>query len=466
MPLAQFPGERNWGYDGIHPNAVQNSYGGPRALLRLVDAAHRAGLAVLLDVVYNHLGPEGNYFGQFGPYFTDHYHTSWGQAINFDGPDSDPVRQFFIDNAAMWVRDFHIDGLRLDAIHAIYDFSARHVLTEIAEAVHAVGRQQNRHVHVIAETHQNDVRLVTPEKDGGCGLDGIWSDDCHHAVHALLTGERDGYYQEFGEPEQVAKAIGDVFVYDGCYSPFRRRRHGNKVGATDRSRFVVAIQNHDQVGNRALGDRLATIVSPAAGRLACGLLLLSPCVPLLFMGDEYGETRPFPFFCSFGDANLIEAVRRGRQAEFAGLAFQWKQSLPDPQDPATFAAAKLQWAWPDGSPGSQMRSLYKDLLTARRRWAATIDGRDMQVQLVPVQAVQGACESLPVLVVKYGSPPLYCVANLSSQIVPKPPLSAVNGGMLLLTTEDERYGGIRRSEPLARLLPYELIALGPHTWRL
>ena len=230
MPLAQFPGERNWGYDGVHPYAVQSSYGGPRALQRLVDAAHRAGLAVLLDVVYNHLGPEGNYFGQFGPYFTDHYHTPWGQAINFDGPDSDPVRQFFIDNARMWVRDFHIDGLRLDATHAIYDFSARHILSEVAEAMHAVGAEQNRLVHVIAETHQNDVRLVTPEKEGGCGLDGIWSDDFHHAVHALLTGERDGYYLDFGAPEQLAKAIGDVFVYDGCYSPFRRRRHGNRVG--------------------------------------------------------------------------------------------------------------------------------------------------------------------------------------------------------------------------------------------
>ena len=194
------------------------------------------------------------------------------------------------------------------------------------------------------ETHQNDVRLVTPEKEGGSGLDGIWSDDFHHAVHALLTGERDGYYQDFGRAEQLAKAISDVFVYDGGYSPFRRRRHGNRVGATNRSHFVVAIQNHDQVGNRALGDRLSTIVSPAANRLACGLLLLSPCVPLLFMGEEYGETRPFPFFCSFGNANLIEAVRRGRQAEFAGLAFQWKQAIPDPQDPATFTAAKLQWS--------------------------------------------------------------------------------------------------------------------------
>ena len=251
MPIAQFPGERNWGYDGVYPYAPQNSYGGPRALQRLVDSAHACGLALFLDVVYNHLGPEGCYVNQFGPYFTDHYHTPWGSAINFGDAQSDPVRQFFIDNAVTWIRDFHIDGLRLDAVHAIYDASAQHILAEISTAVHNAGREQNRTVHVVAESNLNDVRIVTPVDRGGYGLDGAWSDDFHHAVHALLTGERDGYYQDFGEAEQLVKALDSVYVYDGCYSPFRRRRHGETVGHTDRTKFVVALQNHDQIGNRA-----------------------------------------------------------------------------------------------------------------------------------------------------------------------------------------------------------------------
>ena len=498
MPLAQFPGERNWGYDGVHPYAVQNSYGGPRALQRLVDAAHGHGLAVILDVVYNHLGPEGNYFGQFGPYFTDHYRTPWGQAINFDAADSDPVRQFFIDNACWWVRDFHIDGLRLDAVHAIYDFSAQHILADIAEAVHAAvlplppgeGRGEGesyhvappphpsplpegegtstpvRAVHVIAETHQNDVRLVRPAQVGGYALDGVWSDDFHHSVHSLLTGEIDGYYQDFGQPEHLAKAISDVFVYDGCYSSFRRRRHGNKVGDSDRSSFVVAIQNHDQVGNRALGDRLSTIISPAAQRLACGLLLLSPCVPLLFMGEEYGETRPFPFFCSFGDPDLIEAVRRGRKAEFAGLAFQWQSELPDPQDPATLAAAKLQWAWPEGSPQAQIRRLYRDLLAARRLWPAILEPVAMQVRLERIRAAGSGSDEVALLVVQQGSPRLTWIANLTPRAAPVPQLDD-SQAELLLSTADVRYGGERPScEPGDDLQPYELRVFGPRAWRL
>ena len=304
MPVAQFAGDRNWGYDAVYPYAVQNSYGGPRALQRLVDAAHQAGLAVILDVVYNHLGPEGNYLGNFGPYFTDRYRTPWGMAINYDGPDSDAVRQFVIDNARMWVRDFHIDGLRLDAVHAIYDLSPRHILAEIQAAVQREAARAGRLVHVIAESNQNDVRLIRPRERGGYGLDGVWSDDFHHSVHALLTGERDGYYLDFGEPAHLAKALNDVFVYDGCYSPFRRRRHGSRVGAIDRTRFVVCVQNHDQVGNRARGDRLGTLVAPAAQRLACGLLLLSPCVPLLFMGEEYGEAEAL---------SLLLLVRRSRR---------------------------------------------------------------------------------------------------------------------------------------------------------
>ena len=322
MPVAQFSGDRNWGYDGVHPFAVQNSYGGPSALQKLVDSAHHAGLAVLLDVVYNHFGPEGNYLESFGPYETDRYRTPWGRAINFDGPDSDPVRRFVIDNAVAWVRDFHLDGLRLDAVHAIYDFSARHIFAELQDEVQAEAERQGRIVHVIAESDLNDVRLVLPAERGGHGLTAAWSDDFHHCVHTILTGERDGYYRDFGRPEQLARAYADVYVYDGRYSRCRRRRHGNRVGDTDRGRFIVAVQNHDQVGNRAFGERLTALLPPEAQRLSCGLLLVSPCSPLLWMGEEYGETRPFPFFSSFSDPQLIEAVRRGRREEFAALEFE------------------------------------------------------------------------------------------------------------------------------------------------
>jgi maltooligosyltrehalose trehalohydrolase len=447
MPVAQFPGNRNWGYDGVYPYAVQSSYGGPYAFQRFVDAAHRAGLAVILDVVYNHLGPEGNYFSQFGPYFTDRYRTPWGKAINFDGPDSDPVRRFCIDNACAWVRDFHVDGLRLDAVQMIYDFSPLHILAEIQAAVQREAVRQRRIVHVIAETDQNDVRLVRPRGRGGYGLDGVWSDDFHHSVHSLLTGERDGYYLDFGRPEHVAKAFNDVFVYDGCYSPFHCRRQGSRVGSIDRNRFVTCIQNHDQVGNRANGERLDALVAPAARRLACGLLMLSPCVPLLFMGEEYGEQRPFPFFCSFDDPALIEAVRVGRRREFAELSFRWRADIPDPQAPETFAAAKLDWAWPEGSRGAEFRQLYQDLLAARRHWAALRDRRPTHARVLaePRSNVPSGTPGF-LLISRGGDTGLLAVANLTAETLPITELGLDHNG-LLLTTEDRRYGGSRDSLP-------------------
>jgi maltooligosyltrehalose trehalohydrolase len=457
MPINQFSGERNWGYDGVHPNAVQNTYGGPRVLQQLIDAAHRAGLAVFLDVVHNHLGPEGNYFNCFGPYFTERYLTPWGPAINFDGPHSDAVRQLFIDNACQWARDFHADGLRLDAVHAIFDLAAQHILADVQAAVQKVAQEQGRIVHVIAESNQNDVRLLKPPELGGYGLSGIWSDDFHHSVHALLTGERDGYYQDFGQGEHLAKALNDVFVYDGCYSAYRRRRHGSKVRDLNRAAFLVCIQNHDHVGNRAKGDRFGTLLSPEARRLACGLLLLSPCTPLLFMGEEYGETRPFPFFCSFSDPQLIEAVRRGRRAEFANMAFQWKTEIPDPQDPATFQAARLNWSWPEGSPHSQLRRLYRDLLSARRRWPALRDRQHTAARLW----------SATVLILQRGHDrSLIACANLTSAHSSLPELELADRS-LILSTEEPRYGGARAvRQPIDRLLPYELIVFGPSGWRL
>ena len=458
MPVAQFAGDRNWGYDAVYPYAVQNSYGGPRALQRFVDAAHQAGLAVILDVVYNHLGPEGNYLAKYGPYFTDRYRTPWGMAINYDGPQSDAVRRFVIDNACMWVRDFHADGLRLDAVHTIYDLGPRHSLAEIQAAVQREAARAGRLVHVIAESNQNDVRLIRPEERGGLGLDGVWNDDFHHSIHALLTGERDGYYSDFGEPAHVAKAINDVFVYDGCYSPFRRRRHGSRVGTIDRTRFIVFVQNHDQVGNRARGDRLGTIVAAPLQRLACGLLLLSPCVPLLFMGEEYGEQRPFPFFCSFGDPVVVEGVRHGRREEFATLEFRWGSDIPDPQDSRTFDAAKLAWAWPEGSAHAQLRQLYQDLLAARRRWPALRDRRHTHARLLNDSSSKDQ-DAQPALLLlqRGGDDGLLAVGNLSMQSLS---LAALNldGRKLLLSTEDASYGGGRsRDHSLEHIHPHELL---------
>ncbi len=462
MPVAQFPGDRNWGYDGVHPYAVQNSYGGPRALQRLVDAAHRHGLAVLLDVVYNHLGPEGNYLAKFGPYFTERYHTPWGSAINYDGPDSDAVRQFVIDNACAWVRDFHLDGLRLDAVQTMYDLGPRHILAEIQAAVQEEAARAGRTVHVIAESNQNDVRLLEPAAVGGYGLDGIWSDDFHHSLHALLTGQNDGFYMDFGRAEHLAKAIGDVFVCDGCYSQFHRRRHGTRVAGLDRTRFVVCVQNHDQLGNSASGARLGAVVPPPAQRLAVGLLMLSPCVPLLFMGEEYAEERPFPFFCSFGDAALAAAVWQGRRKEFARLRFYLGTEIPDPQAPETFAAAKLTWTWPPGSLHAQRRQLYRDLLAARRRWPALGDRRHTVARLVAGPEAAGPPGDPTLLIIHRGAEgELLAVANLAPR---EAPLAALDlaGRQPVLSTEDVRYGGARRLDQSPDTLgPYELMVFAP-----
>lgn len=334
MPVAQFPGRRNWGYDGVYPFAPQASYGGPQGLKMLVDACHAKGLAVVLDVVYNHLGPEGNYLGEFGPYFTDRYRTPWGAAVNYDGPDSDGVRNFVVNNALYWVTEYHLDGLRLDAIHGIYDFGARHILDEIGAAVHEQAARLGRRSLMIAESSLNDVRIIAPRDQGGYGLDAQWNDDFHHALRTTLLSERAGYYEDFNGLADLATALQDGFVYSGQYSPFRRRRHGNASRGRCPAQFVVFAQNHDQIGNRALGDRLATLAPFEALKVAAASVLLSPNVPLLFMGEEYGETAPFQYFIEHGDPQLVEAVRRGRKEEFA--SFGWHEELPDPQDVATF----------------------------------------------------------------------------------------------------------------------------------
>lgn len=362
MPVAQFPGERNWGYDGVYPFAVQNSYGGPDGFKRLVNACHRRGMAVILDVVFNHLGPEGNYLGDFGPYFTDRYRTPWGQALNFDGPDSDGVRRFFIENALYWVTEFHIDALRLDALHAILDISAYPFIEELSATFHQQLRRRRRKAYLIGESAANDARLIRSPRRGGFGLDAQWNDDFHHALQGLLTGEQTGYYRDFGQLRQLAKAFREGFVYSGEYSPYYRRRHGTSSREIPAHRLVVFAQNHDQVGNRAQGERLSKLISFEGLKLAAGTVLLSPFIPLLFMGEEYAETAPFLYFVSHSDPALAEAVRKGRQREFA--AFD-RARPPDPQDEATYNRSRLNHHQRDGGHHRLISEFYKELIRLR-----------------------------------------------------------------------------------------------------
>jgi maltooligosyltrehalose trehalohydrolase len=364
MPVAQFPGSRNWGYDGVYPFATQNSYGGPDAFHRFVDAAHGHGLAVALDVVYNHLGPEGNYLSAFGPYFTDRYRTPWGQAINYDGEDSDPVRTYFIENALYWLEDLHIDALRLDAVHGIFDFGARHFLAELKSRVDELSSNVGRPLYLIAESDLNDNRLLHDAERGGYGLDSQWADDFHHSVHTLLTHENRGYYADFGGITHLAATLQDGWCYRGQYSVHRKRRHGNSPEGIAARKFVICNQNHDQVGNRAAGDRLSTLVNFEALKLAGGITLLSPFLPLLFMGEEYGEPAPFQYFTSHGDPALVEAVRRGRREEFA--AFGWHDSVPDPQDEQTYQRSHLDPALKRIEPHSILYRFYQDLIRIRK----------------------------------------------------------------------------------------------------
>ena len=365
MPVAQFPGTRNWGYDGVFPFAVQNSYGGPDALKRLVNACHEKGMAVVLDVVYNHLGPEGNYLHDFGFYFSTAYRTPWGAHINFDGPHSDEVRRYFIENAVQWFTLYHIDALRLDAVHAILDFSATPFLTDLVRNVAELKKITGRQMHLFPESAANDARLITPQKRGGTGLDAQWNDDFHHALHGLLTGERNGYYKDFGQLHHMANAMANGFVYDGIYSEFRQRRHGNDARHLPGESFIVFSQNHDQVGNRMNGDRLACLVPVRAAKLAAAAVILSPYLPLLFMGEEYGETAPFAYFISHSDPELIEAVRNGRQEEFS--AFSWHGRPPDPQDPATFENAGISPDGPGNAAGQELSAFYRRLIQIRKK---------------------------------------------------------------------------------------------------
>lgn len=383
MPVASFPGQRNWGYDGVGLYAPQESYGGPAGLQRLVDACHAHDLAVILDVVYSHLGPEGNYLAEFAPYFTERSRTPWGPAVNFDGGDSHGVRNFVIENALCWVRDFHIDGLRLDAAHGIVDASPVSILQELNDAVQATAETLGRPVPVVAESDLNSRRLVESPAAGGHGFAGQWNDDFHHALHALLTGERIGYYADFGGLDHLAKAYTDGFVYDGCFSAYRGRPHGSPTPDIPAERFVVFAQNHDQVGNRARGERLAALTDLEGLKLAATAVLLSPGIPLLFMGEEYGEPAPFLFFTDFQDPALGEAVCRGRQRDLAVLG--WPGEAPDPQAPATFARSRLSWSLQDREPYRGLREYHRTLLALRRRHGALGAGGKAALTACPLE---------------------------------------------------------------------------------
>ncbi|HKK54683.1 malto-oligosyltrehalose trehalohydrolase [Marinobacter sp.] len=372
MPVAEFPGDRGWGYDGVDLYAPHHAYGGPEGLKRLVNACHRKGLAVLLDVVYNHLGPDGNYLARFGPYFTGAYSTPWGEAVNLDQANSDQVRDFLIGNALMWLRDYHIDGLRLDAVHAIVDTSAMPFLEQLRRAVQALEAQLGRHLVLIAENDLNDPRLIRPPEAGGFGLNAMWNEDFHHALHALLTGERRGYYQDFGALADVSTALTSALVYDGRYSQYRQQRHGRPATGLPGRRFVGFLQNHDQIGNRPQGERSAQLLSEGLLHIGAALVMTAPFVPLLFQGEEWAASTPFQYFTDHQEPLLAEKVRKGRRNDF-GAASTGAESVPDPQDPDTFKRCRLNWQEQEHQPHTRLLAWHKALARLRRTIPALTD---------------------------------------------------------------------------------------------
>ena len=404
LPVAEFSGDRNWGYDGVDLYAPHHAYGGPAGLKRLVDACHERGLSVILDVVYNHLGPEGNYLSRFGPYFTDFYATPWGQAVNFDQRGSHEVRRFVIDNALMWLRDYHVDGLRLDAVHTIVDASAVHILEQLACEVEELAAEVGRPLYLVAESDLNDPRVIRGREVGGHGLDAQWSDDFHHALHAVLTGETNGYYEDFGSLDDVADALEEAWIYAGRYSRHRQRVHGRPHGGLPGWRFLGYMQNHDQVGNRGIGDRINHVIPLPRVKVGAALYLLSAFVPIVFHGEEWAASTPFQYFTGHEDRELGRAVAQGRRSEFA--SFGWRSDdVPDPQATATFERSKLQWKELRRSPHAEMLTWYRALIHLRRTTPDLADGR---LDLVKVRADDDA----RTLVVERGA--ITIVANLGA----------------------------------------------------
>ena len=373
MPVAEFSGMRGWGYDGVDLYAPHHGYGTPDDLKCLVDACHARGLAVLIDVVYNHLGPAGNYLGRFAPYFSSRHVTPWGEAVNYDGPQSDEVRRFVCNNALMWLRDYHFDGLRLDAVHALIDTSAIHILRELALDVAHLQAQTGRHLVVIAESDLNDPRVVRSCELGGYGIPAQWSDDFHHSLHTVLTGERDGYYADFGSLAHLAKALRRAFVYDGCYSGFRQRKHGSPPTTLSGDSFLGYLQNHDQIGNRARGERISHLVSLGRQKIGAALVFTAPFIPMLFQGEEWGASAPFLYFTDHEDAELGRLVTEGRRREFAAFGAH-AEEVPDPQAQATFDRSKLNWHESHAKAHAELLDWYRRLIRVRREVAGLCDG--------------------------------------------------------------------------------------------
>jgi maltooligosyltrehalose trehalohydrolase len=422
MPVAQFAGNRNWGYDGVFPFAVQNSYGGAKALQKLVNICHANQIAVVLDIVYNHMGPEGNYFGAFGPYFTDKYKTPWGQAVNFDDAYCDEVRRYFIENVLMWFRDFHIDALRLDAVHAIKDFSAVHILNEIRQYLDAFNEKAGRKHYLIIENDLNDARFINTPDIGGYGMDAQWIDEFHHALRVTSGNGRQGYYADFNGIEHLAKAYMDAYVYDGIYSEHRAKTFGIKAKNNPGEQFVVFSQNHDQVGNRMLGERTSTLVSFEMQKLMAAAVMVSPFIPLLFMGEEWAEANPFQYFVSHTDPELADAVRRGRRDEFKD--FHMEGEAPDPLAEETYGNSKLQWDMLDKEPHKTMLKYYKELVGIRKSLPAlyVLDRQNVHVD------VDKDNETL-LLHRSYGEEHVICLMNFSS----------VQRSMLTLAYEQQQW---------------------------
>lgn len=408
MPVAQFPGERNWGYDGVFPFSVQQSYGAAGGLQQLVDACHAKGLAVILDVVFNHIGPEGNYLGQYGPYFTDKYKTPWGDAINFDDAGCDEVRRYFLENALMWFRDFHIDALRLDAVHAIKDFSPKHFLKELKEQINELEQLTGRTNHLIIECDLNDHRFIDPLPDNGYGMNAQWIDEFHHALRVCAGEKKQGYYSDFDGLDSLKAAYDHAYVYNGQYSAQRRKSFGTDPSENPGKQFIVFSQNHDQVGNRMLGERSGALYSFEMQKLLAAAVMISPFIPMLFMGEEYSEPNPFLYFVSHSDPELISAVSKGRKAEFA--AFHHEGDVPDPQAETTFLNSKLQWDKLDHTPHQTIYKYYQALIRLRKTHPA-LRNPDRK----NIQTVAHTDKGTLIIIRSGGGLQLHCILNFSGQ---------------------------------------------------
>ncbi|MEP6735715.1 MAG: malto-oligosyltrehalose trehalohydrolase [Chryseolinea sp.] len=453
MPVAEFSGVRNWGYDGVFPFATHHIYGGPSGLQSLVNKCHEVGIAVVLDVVYNHMGPEGNYFEQYGPYFTDKYKTPWGSAINFDDVGSDEVRRYFIENVLMWFRDFHIDGLRLDAVHAIRDFGARHILQEIRTHVDQLMAETGRTHYLIAECDLNDPRFITGVSSGGYGMDAQWIDEFHHALRVAAGHDRNGYYADFNGILHLGKSFHDAYVYDGMYSPHRQKTFGLSANHISSNKFIVFSQNHDQVGNRMLGERTSVLTSFEMQKLAAATVILSPYLPFLFMGEEYGETNPFQYFVNHKDEDLIEAVRKGRKSEF--MAFHHGENVPDPQSQQTFQQSKLQWGLINGGNHKILFEYYRELIRIRKKLPAKLLGaRDtMSIKIH---------EHENVLFVKrwFEDAEVITIHNYSSKSHKVSGPFFLDGLQLIIDSSSTTWGGIQNAFPM------EDVSIAPESFML